>query len=116
MGGLVHRNKSLAIHLFILTLGAIGLPLTNGFVGEFMLLYSLSQVHILLALLAGMTIILGAVYMLRMYQKSIFGKGAGADKFQLNATENLILLGLSASVILLGVFPQLIFWLIPNIT
>jgi NADH-quinone oxidoreductase subunit M len=57
----------------ILSLGSVALPLTNGFIGEFLLLKSVFDQNLTLGIVAGITIILGAVYTLRLIQKSMFG-------------------------------------------
>ena len=63
----------LAITFLIIVFGTIALPGTNGFIGEFLLLVGVYQYNIWAAVFAGLTIIFGAVYMLRMYQKVMLG-------------------------------------------
>ncbi len=78
MGGIAKYAPKFAILFFIILLGSIGLPLTNGFIGEFLLLLGISTAYNLyLVGLAGLSIIFGAVYMLRMYQKSMLGNVEG---------------------------------------
>src|SRR5690606_36613304 len=72
-GGLTARMPKLSVFFVIIMMGAVGLPLTNGFVGEFLLLKSLYSLNIWHAAFAGLTLILGAVYMLRLFQKSMLG-------------------------------------------
>src|SRR5690606_24903177 len=67
MGVLANNVPTLALVFLVLVLGAIGLPLHNGFIGEFLMLVELDQAGLWWAIFAGLTIILGAVYMLRMY-------------------------------------------------
>jgi len=74
MGGMAKVAPRLATVFLIIVLGAIGLPLTNGFIGEFLLLMGVYQAGIWTAIFAGLTIILGAVYMLRMYQGVMLGE------------------------------------------
>lgn len=74
MGGMAKVAPRLATVFLIIILGAIGLPLTNGFIGEFLLLMGVYQAGIWTAIFAGLTIILGAVYMLRMYQGVMLGE------------------------------------------
>jgi NADH-quinone oxidoreductase subunit M len=73
LGGIRLIAPKFATWFMIVILGSVALPLTNGFVGEFMLLFSVYQYNTWLAVFAGLTIILGAVYMLRMYQKMVLG-------------------------------------------
>jgi NADH-quinone oxidoreductase subunit M len=68
MGG-IHTNTKFASMFLLLVLASVALPTTFNFVGEFTVLYSLSQINVWFAFLGGTTIILGAYYMLKMYQQ-----------------------------------------------
>jgi NADH-quinone oxidoreductase subunit M len=74
-----------------------------------MLLFGVWQYNQLLALSAGFTIILGAVYMLKFYQKSLFGeKNNYTSNFtDVNFTESAVLLPIAALVIIMGISPQI---------
>ena len=72
-GGLATVMPKYATIFGIMLMASVGLPLTIGFVGEFLSLLGFFRVSPVLTLLAGATIILGAVYMLVMYKKSFFG-------------------------------------------
>jgi NADH-quinone oxidoreductase subunit M len=113
LGGLARKAPALAILLVIVALANIALPLTNAFVGEFLMLNGLfnsgiTQFSQMYTILAGITIILGAVYMLRMIQKVFFGEAsvytAGATDIDLH--EKIILSVLVVMIFLTGVFPQ----------
>lgn len=108
LGGIANLAPTLSICFMILLLGSVGLPLTNGFIGEFMLLNGLYIHSITFAIFAGLTIILGAVYMLRMYQKVMLGEvnATTQDFADISGTEKVVLFTLSALVILIGVYPQ----------
>lgn len=108
MGGLAKLSPSLAIGFLVLVMGAIGLPVTNGFIGEFLLLVGISQYGLWYALFGGLTIILGAVYMLRMYQRVMLGPvHAQITSFEpLRWNESAVLLVIVGMVILIGVYPQ----------
>ena len=69
LGGIAKTAPKFAIAFLIIVLGTVALPLTNGFVGEFLLLLSVLQWNIWMVTAAGLTMIFGAVYMLRMYKK-----------------------------------------------
>ena len=58
----------------IILLGSIALPLTNGFIGEFLLLLGLFEYNWLFSAIAGLTIIFSAVYMLWIYQRTMYGE------------------------------------------
>jgi NADH-quinone oxidoreductase subunit M len=74
LGGLALKAPRLAIFFMIILLGSVALPLTNGFVGEFLLLLGIFENHTVFAAVAGLTIIFSAVYMLWMYQRVMLGK------------------------------------------
>jgi NADH-quinone oxidoreductase subunit M len=86
----------------------VALPLTNGFVGEFLLLNGLYQYNSIYAAIAGLTIILGAIYMLRSYQLSMLGESSvNTVSFpELSSSEKLVLIPMVVLVIVLGVYPQ----------
>ena len=73
----------------VVMLGSVALPLTNGFIGEFLMLVGLVQYSFYVAAVAGISIILGAVYMFWMYQRSMYGetKPATASFTDLTSTE-----------------------------
>lgn len=109
MGGLAKVAPKFAILFLILLLGSMGVPLTNGFIGEFILLKSVFDFNILASIIAGLTIILCAVYMLRLYGKAMFGKGNDAilsTAKDVSGVEFTVLASLVVFVILLGIFPQ----------
>src|SRR5690606_35857670 len=73
LGGIAKSAPKLAIVFLVLIMAAIGLPLTNGFIGEFLLLAGVYNKGIWFAVFSGLTLILGAAYMLRLYQKTMLG-------------------------------------------
>lgn len=109
LGGITQKAPQLATLLMVILLGSVALPLTNGFVGEFLLLAGVFEYSNWLGGIAGLTIILAAVYMLRMYQKAIFGTQSDltAQFEDLDANEKLVLVPLAVMVILIGVYPNL---------
>lgn len=108
LGGIRNVAPVFASTLIILTLGSISLPLTSGFVGEFLLLKSLFQYQWLLGLFGGLTIILGAVYMLRAFQKSMLGEANSvtSDFIDLSLREKAIIFPIVVLVLIIGIFPS----------
>jgi NADH-quinone oxidoreductase subunit M len=108
MGGLAKGAPMFAISFLIILLGTVALPLTNGFIGEFLLLMGVFKYNIWAAAVSGLTIIFGAVYMLRMYQKVMLGpSGDSALRFtDIDGTEKTILVIVCALIIFIGVYPQ----------
>jgi NADH-quinone oxidoreductase subunit M len=74
LGGIRNVSRVFSVLFLIALLGSVAMPLTNGFVGEFLLLHGVFQYNTLLAVFAGLTVILGAVYMLRAYQSMMHGE------------------------------------------
>jgi NADH-quinone oxidoreductase subunit M len=109
MGGIRTTAPQFATLFVIILLGSVALPLTNGFVGEFMLLNGVYKYNTLLGAVAGLTIILGAVYMLNAYQKSVLGESsahtASAGFAEVTGREKLVLGVVCALVLLIGVYP-----------
>jgi NADH-quinone oxidoreductase subunit M len=91
-------------------LGTIALPLTNGFIGEFLLLNGLFLLNqgIWLSAIAGLTIIFGAVYMLRMYKKVMQGEvnALTATFTDIAGSEKLVLAIICVLIIGIGIYPQ----------
>lgn len=108
LGGIATVAPKLAIAFLIILLGTVALPLTNGFIGEFLLLMGIYEWNIWYAAIAGLTIILGAVYMFRMYQQVMLGEvnTYTAAFTDIDVTEGLVLFILCALIIVMGVYPQ----------
>jgi NADH-quinone oxidoreductase subunit M len=108
LGGITQTSPALSIFFMILLLGAVALPLTNGFVGEFLLLSGVYQYNGWLGAIAGLTIILGAVYLLRMFQGVMFGEQspAAVGFRDLSGTEKAVLIPLVVMVFWIGLHPN----------
>ena len=111
MGGYAKVAPKFATLFMIILLGSMAVPLTNGFIGEFILLKSIFDYDKVVAVFAGLTVILCAVYLLRLYGKAMFG--AGDDKVlatlkDISAVEFTVLATLAVFVIMLGVYPSCI--------
>jgi len=108
LGGIRSMNGNFAVLFLIVLLGAVALPLTNGFVGEFLLINGVFQYSGIIAAFAGLTIILGAVYMLRSYQTIMLGerKDSNITFGPLAGTEKAVLIIICVVVILFGVYPK----------
>jgi NADH-quinone oxidoreductase subunit M len=110
LGGITQTTPQLTVFFIIIMLGSVALPLTNGFVGEFLLLKGVFEYNAWMGAVAGLTIILGAVYMLRLVQKSMFGTTTSlTEGFEdLGLTERATLLPIAVLVIVLGIAPNII--------
>ena len=108
-GGLVSIMPKYAIVLMVFTLGAVGLPGTSGFIGEFLILMGAFKKSFLVATIASFGVILAAAYMLWLYKRVIFGKIINQEIKKLpdlNKSEILILSILAFVIILFGFYPE----------
>ncbi len=107
-GGLARRLPVLAAFFMIITLSSIGLPGTNGFVGEFLILLGTFKAKPVYAVFAATGVILGAWYMLWMYQRVMFRaltKPENKVLKDLSVREVFVLLPMAAMVFIMGFFP-----------
>ncbi len=108
LGGIRSMNGNFAVLFLIVLLGSVALPLTNGFVGEFLLINGVYQYGAWVAAFAGLTVILGAVYMLRSYQSIMLGERRdSAIAFgSLVSTDKLVLYIICIAIVAFGVYPK----------
>ena len=108
--GLVNIMPKYAIMFMIFTLGALGLPGTSGFIGEFLILMGTFKKSFLAATIASVGVILGAAYMLWLYKRIIFGELLSTIKKEimpdLKRDEIFILSTLAILIIFLGFYPE----------
>jgi NADH-quinone oxidoreductase subunit M len=72
--GLSHVMPGFAAVFMIMTMSSIGLPMLNGFIGEFLILRGVFEVNKVWAAFGALGIVLGAGYMLWLYQRTMFGQ------------------------------------------
>ncbi len=110
LGGIANNHRTFTILFLIIMLGAVALPLTNGFVGEFLLLAGLYKIHPYMSLFAGLSVVLGAVYMLRSYQKIMLGsRHVSENEFEpLTVSEKTVLVTIAAIIIITCVYPKML--------
>jgi NADH-quinone oxidoreductase subunit M len=108
LGGIAQYAPRMATFLVIISLANIGLPLTNGFIGEFLMFSGLFQFNPWFMAVAGLGIILAAVYTLNMVQKVIFGQSNQLTETttDLKGNEVLVLSVIVVLIIALGVYPK----------
>jgi NADH-quinone oxidoreductase subunit M len=107
LGGLTRRTPLLSVCFLVMLLSTVALPLTGGFVGEFLLLAGVFQYNMWLGAVAGLTIIFSAVYLLRMFQRVMLGPDSAYSETitDLTGGELAILVPLIVLVFWLGLFP-----------
>jgi len=110
MGGIRNVAPKFTTLFIIVVLASVALPTTNAFIGEFMLLYSMYEYNTILAIAAGLTIILGAVYMLRMYQRVMLGEvnPLTVNFSDITLSEMAVLVPIVLVIFACGVYPYYI--------
>lgn len=112
MGGIRSQTPKFASMFMILVLASVALPGTFNFIGEFELLYSIalynvvSQANVWIVVLAGTTIILGAFYMLRMFQQVMLGEQNAKPFADVTFGEGFTFVSIIAVLIFFGLYPQ----------
>lgn len=108
-GGVASKMPVLATFFMIAMLGSVGLPGTSGFIGEFLSLLGIYKVNVIATFIAALGIILGAVYMLKLYKEVMLGEIANKEimhfrdlyKYEIISIAPLILL-----IIYFGLMPS----------
>ena len=111
-GGLVSIMPKYAIVFMIFTLGAVGLPGTTGFIGEFLILMGTFQKSFITAVTASLGVILSAAYMLWLYKRVVFGnliKDNLKKLIDLSKNEIFILWSLAIPTVFFGFYPEPLF-------
>ena len=110
LGGIATKAPRFAIFFMIVVLANVALPLTNSFVGEFLMLLGIYQYSALLAFIAGTSIVFGAVYMLWATQRIMFGKTKlVTENFEdIKPLEIAVLTPLVLLIFIMGIYPNFV--------
>lgn len=106
MGGIRVQTPKFTSMFMILVLASVALPATFNFVGEFELLYSMAQTSVWFAVIAGTTIILGAFYMLRMFQQVMLGEQNSKPFADVTFGEGFVFVLILAVLLFFGLYPK----------
>jgi NADH-quinone oxidoreductase subunit M len=106
MGGIRTQSPKFTSMFLILVLASVALPTTFNFIGEFTVLYSLSQINIWFAILGGTTIILGAYYMLKMFQHAMLGETNSKVFIDVTVNEGITLVLIIGVLFFFGMYPK----------
>ena len=108
-GGVVNYLPNFSLIFIIFVLGALGLPGTTGFIGEFLVLLGAFKINYLVAILASTGVVLCAAYMLWMAKRVVFGNTNNTIVTKLkdiNFLEATILIVLCLVSIVFGFYPE----------
>jgi NADH-quinone oxidoreductase subunit M len=109
MGGLAFRAPVLAALFLIVALATLAMPGSANFVGEFLILTGVLKAKIVYALVAGAGVALAAVYMIRLYQRSMHNRLApGAESRDLAVQDGLVIVPVVAVILALALYPQFV--------
>jgi NADH-quinone oxidoreductase subunit M len=106
MGGIRSQSPKFTSMFLLLVLASVALPSTFNFVGEFMVLFSLTKISVLFGILGGTTIILGAYYMLKMFQNVMLGETNNKLFADVSFNEGLSLVMIIAVLFFFGLYPK----------
>lgn len=106
MGGIRSQTPKFTSMFMILVLASVALPGTFNFIGEFTVLYSLSQANMWFAVLGGTTIILGAYYMLKMFQNTMLGETNTKVFTDVTTNEAITLVAIIGFLLFFGLYPK----------
>ncbi|MBN9543255.1 MAG: NADH-quinone oxidoreductase subunit M [Alphaproteobacteria bacterium] len=110
-GGVASKMPVLSAFFMIFMLSSVGLPGTSGFVGEFLVMLGVISVHKTFGILTALGVVLGAIYMLVLYAKVMFGKitNPEIEHFK-DATvlERVYYIPLAFITLLIGVYPDIV--------
>jgi NADH-quinone oxidoreductase subunit M len=113
LGGLAQKAPALAILLVIVALANVALPLTNAFIGEFLLFSGVfsskaTSYNVVFTVVAGLSIILSAIYTLNMIQRVFFGNtNTLTEKAKdIRMNEKIVLAAIVVLIVVVGVYPK----------
>ena len=107
-GGIAKVMPFFAFAFVVVALSSIGLPGTNGFVGEFLILIGTFRTHPVAAVIAATGVVFAAAYMLPMVQRVLYGPVEDEENRELTdigLRERIVLLPALAMIVLIGVYP-----------
>jgi NADH-quinone oxidoreductase subunit M len=109
MGGLAFRAPVLAALFLIAALAALAMPGSANFVGELYILFGIFSTKLAYGIVASVGVALAAVYMIRMYQRTMHNRLApGAESREISRIDFALLAPLVALIVALGVYPQFV--------
>jgi NADH-quinone oxidoreductase subunit M len=106
LGGIAKQAPKFAFWFAALAFASVSVPFTSGFVGEFLLLKGLFSFDSVIGIVAGSTLILGAVYTFRAYQLSMYGPVKTSAFADLSMSELIVFAVIIIAVVFLGVYPK----------
>jgi NADH-quinone oxidoreductase subunit M len=109
MGGIAFRAPVLAALFLIVALATLAMPGSANFVGEFLILTGVLDAKIVFAVVAGVGVVLAAVYTIRLYQRSMHNPvGEAVESREMSVADGFVLVPTVAAILVLALYPQLV--------
>ena len=108
-GGLLKTMPIFSGFFILFSMGSIGLPGLNSFIGEVLTMIGAAKVNLWFGVFAAVGVLIAAIYMLWMVQRVLFGPATKSHRSDLGLREIVVLSPLAFLAVLLGVYPQLFF-------
>jgi NADH-quinone oxidoreductase subunit M len=108
LGGIAKQAPRFAFWFAALAFASVSVPFTSGFIGEFLLIKGIYNFDWITGVIAGTTLILGAVYTFRAYQLSMYGPVKVAAFADLHWSELIVFAVIMILIVILGICPQLV--------
>jgi NADH-quinone oxidoreductase subunit M len=109
MGGLAFRAPVLAVLFLIVALATLAMPGSANFAGEFLILTGVLKAKIVYAVVAGGGIVFAAVYMIRLYQRSMHNSlPPGVQSRDISTADGLVIVPVVAVIVALALYPQFV--------
>jgi NADH-quinone oxidoreductase subunit M len=109
MGGMAFRAPVLAAVFLIVALATLAMPGSANFVGEFLILTGVLKSKITFAFVAGLGVVFAAVYMIRLYQRSMHNTlGERVTSREITVAEGAVIVPVVAVIIALALYPQFV--------
>ncbi len=108
LGGIASQAPVFAFFFAVAMLASVGLPGTNGFIGEFLIILGAIKFNVIIGILAGTSLIIGVCYMLWMFQRVFFEKAKKPSFIfkDLSSAEVVAFLPIVVLIIVMGIYPQ----------
>lgn len=108
LGGIAKQAPKFAFWFAALAFASVSVPLTSGFAGEFLLIKGLYDLNVWTGIIAGTTLILGAVYTFKAYQLGMYGPVKLTEFADLHWSELIVFAVIMIVVVVLGVYPNMV--------
>lgn len=109
LGGMAFRAPVLATFFLIVTFATLAMPGSANFVGEILILFGTFEHHFVWGVIASLGVALAAVYMIRVFQKSMHNRvGSKVESRDVGARELVAIVPVVAVIVALGVYPNFV--------